>query len=243
MKKNIYILLLLAMGLGSGFRVTFAADRPPANAPSNDQTNSAESVAEPAQSKVPSSEIGSGSDSYQLVPKDQVLFRIGEDQNEAKFNAPQLLEVTSQKQVHFPITRGMGETISINVTGKTLGTVREEIQKSLEAQYYKKATVRLALYDQSKSYGVVWFRGEVQGKYELKPGAATTLSEALMELRPGDFANLKKVKVDRFDPVTQQNKSVVINVKEILDRGTRTQDWKLEDGDRIYVPPKGINFF
>jgi hypothetical protein len=89
----------------------------------------------------------------------------------------------------------------------------------------------------------VWFRGEVQGKYELKPGAATTLSEALMELRPSDFANLKKVKVDRFDPVTQQNKSVIINVKEILDKGTRTQDWKLADGDRIYVPPKGINFF
>jgi len=243
MKKNIHILLLLAMGLASGSRVTFAADRPAAKAPSKGQTNTADTIVEPARSKVQSSELGSHSDSYQLVPKDQVFFRIGEDQNESKFNTPQLLDVTSQKQVHFPVTRGMSETISINVTGKTLAAVREEIQKSLEAQYYKKATVRLTLYDQSKSYGVVWFRGEVQGKYELKPGAATTLSEALMELRPGDFANLKKVKVDRFDPVTQQNKSVVVNVKEILDRGTRTQDWNLEDGDRIYVPPKGINFF
>jgi protein involved in polysaccharide export with SLBB domain len=243
MKKNISILLLLAIGLASGYRVTFAADRPQGKALAKGQTNIADIVAERARPKVQTNEVGGLSDAYQLVPKDQVLFRIGEDQNESKFNTPQLLEVTSQKQVHFPVTRGMGETISITVTGKTLGTVREEIQKSLEAQYYKKATVRLTLYDQSKSYGVVWFRGEVQGKYELKPGAATTLSEALMELRPGDFANLKKVKVDRFDPITQQNKSVVVNVKEILDRGTRTQDWKLEDGDRIYVPPKGINFF
>jgi protein involved in polysaccharide export with SLBB domain len=243
MKNKIPLLVAAAVIGATNALCVSAADLSPAKSSSRTAAKAAKPVT-PLTDIASESTGGSGSsDSAQLVPKDRVYFRIEEDENEQKFTDQQILEVTSQRQIHFPVTRGVSETIPVNVAGKTLEDVRDEIRKKLEADYYKKATIRLGLYDQTQSYGIVYIKGEVQsgGRYELKPGGATTLSELLMELKPTDFANLKKVRVERLDPVTKKSKSDIVNVREILDKGNRSKDMKLQDGDRIFVDAKTFN--
>jgi len=56
------------------------------------------------------------------------------------------------------------------------------------------------------------------------------------------MANLKKVKLQRKDPVTGANKTVEVNVDKILKTNARNLDIKLQDGDCIEVPAKNILF-
>ena len=134
--------------------------------------------------------------------------------------------------------------VTINIRGKNLGQVKEELKRKLEADYYYRATVELFLIDRTKSVGKVIFfgKGGVHGVVQLLPGRETLLSEAIVHLHPTRFANLKKVKVNRIDPETQKTEEIIVNVDAVLYKGDRSKDLILQDGDRVEVPDRGIVF-
>ena len=81
--------------------------------------------------------------------------------------------------------------------------------------------------------GVVRFFGDVNGKIELLAGHPTWLSEAVLDLHPSQFADLRKVTVQRADGT-----SVVVDVHRVVNDNHREQDLELRDGDRVKVPQR-----
>ncbi len=81
--------------------------------------------------------------------------------------------------------------------------------------------------------GVVRFFGDVSGKIELLAGHPTWLSEAVLDLHPSQFADLRKVTVQRADGT-----SAVVDVHRVINDNHREQDLELRDGDRVKVPQR-----
>jgi hypothetical protein len=90
----------------------------------------------------------------------------------------------------------------------------------------------------------VYFRtGRTQSVFPLSSGRAKKLSEAILELNLGEYANLKKVELKRMNPKTQRKKIYIINVKHIIDTGdTKNEDMTLQDGDIVTVKQKVFQF-
>lgn len=179
-------------------------------------------------------------ESYLLRPQDKLVFRLEEDPVRA--TEAETLIVSALGQIYFPISRGFDERISIEASGKTVAQVEVEIRGKLEENYYQKATVKLALVDQSRRFGQALFMGAVRGPVPLTPGENVTLAEAIVRLGYSEFANLKKVEVYRLDAKTKKEYPAdVIDVDAIL-KGNRSKDIPLQDGDRIVVPEKKFLF-
>jgi len=83
--------------------------------------------------------------------------------------------------------------------------------------------------------GTVFFNGEVMGKFTLLAGQPKYLSEAVLEMKPPDSANLKKVRLIRLDNSTGKSKTILVNVEEILGKKLKDKDYLLEDGDRVVI--------
>jgi protein involved in polysaccharide export with SLBB domain len=89
--------------------------------------------------------------------------------------------------------------------------------------------------------GQVTLSGAVLGKIvRLEPGKPKTLREALSEAGPTEFARLSRVRVDRVDPATGETKKFLIDI-EAIEKGDRSKDLQLLDGDRIMVPERWFN--
>ncbi|MHB8522295.1 MAG: polysaccharide biosynthesis/export family protein [Limisphaerales bacterium] len=179
-------------------------------------------------------------DAYKLLPSDKVRFWLEED---PKRDGTSLdLPVTSQNMLIFPVSRGYELAIPVDIRGKTLDDVKAELKQKLEEKYYKQATVHLTLLTQNQRKGVVYFRGTVTGMLELFPGDEKTVTQAILEKGYSDFANLKKVKVTRIDPVTKKTTVYPVNVDQLLKKPDPVKDLILQDKDIIEVPEKGIVF-
>ena len=177
---------------------------------------------------------------YRLVPQDKLRFRI--EQDPAKdLETPDLL-VSALGYVSFPVGRGHNTVVTLEVRGKTLSEVVSELKTLLEADYYHAATLQLELIDQSKRFGRAIFFGSVRGAVQLRPGDPTTVSEAILQLGYDEYANLKKVKINRVDQETRRSKTIEVDVYSVLKKGNRRNDVVLQDGDRVEVPEKGILF-
>lgn len=183
----------------------------------------------------------SAADTYQLVPQDELVYRI--EQDPIKASEPEVVRVTGLNEAWFPVSRGSEIMIPLNVRGKTVNEVKTELKRRLDEKYYRDATISLRLRGQALRPGKAIFFGEVQGEVVLKPGEQLTVSEAILRLRHTEYANLKEVKVNRIDPDTQDPKTIIVNVKEVMEKNKRGKDEVLQDGDRVEVPGKSIRFF
>lgn len=180
-------------------------------------------------------------DAYQLNPLDKLTVSVEQDPVPGK--AVEIV-VSSLHAIEVPVSRCCEATISINVRGKTLRDVREELKTKLEAEYYKTAGVNLKLIDRdlSRRVGQVWLRGAVRGNVApLEAGKRKTLWEVLTQVGTTEFARLSRVRVERVDQATGQTKSFFVNI-EAVNKGDRKQDVELQDGDRITVAEKWFNF-
>ncbi|HMO64201.1 MAG TPA: hypothetical protein PKE47_03065, partial [Verrucomicrobiota bacterium] len=96
--------------------------------------------------------------------------------------------------------------------------------------------------DKKVSPGRVIFMGEVQGVLPILPDEPPRmLTEAIVALRPSDYADLRRVKLHRIDPETKATETRIIDVRRIIRDNARGDDVQLQDGDRIEVPAKWIN--
>jgi len=177
---------------------------------------------------------------YKLQIQDTLLFSVREDPIANGTSEP--LRVNALGEVHFPVSRGFDEHITLKVAGKTVDQVNFEIKALLNVDYYQEATVFLKLVDQQRRAGEVLFFGAVRGNIlALPPGEPKTIFEGTYQVGLGEFANLKKVRLYRVDPKTGERITKVINL-EAIKEGDRSQDIPLQDGDRVEVPEKKIVF-
>lgn len=178
---------------------------------------------------------------YQLNPLDKLTVAVEQDPVPGK---PVEVAVSSLFNIDVPVSRCCDTTISINVRGKSVADVQNELKSKLEEKYYKTATISLKLVDRdlSRRIGQVWLRGAVRGNVApLEAGKRKTLWEVLTQVGTTEFARLSKVRVDRLDQATGETKTFWVNI-EAVNKGDRGQDLELQDGDRITVAEKWFNF-
>jgi len=179
-------------------------------------------------------------DSYLLNLQDKLIFSVQEDPVTAA--APEELFVNAQNVLHFRVSRGSDEMLTVNVRGKTLAQAKQEIKARLDADYYQNATIDLKLKEQTRRAGQVLFLGAVRGNVlPLIPDEPRTIFEGVFQVGVNEYANLKKVKLNRVNPQTGKSQTYVINL-DAIKKGDRAQDMILQDGDRIEVPEKSIVF-
>lgn len=169
-----------------------------------------------------------------LVIGDRITFKIVEDNDDAK-----PLTVSDSGEVDFPVV-GLQK-----VVGKTCEEVAGELKKLYEAQYYRHATVVLAVESMSRDIGRVYASGALRttGPIEIPADEDFTLSKAI--LRAGgfsDFANTHKVQVTRKPAGGGDNQTFIVDVGVILEKGRTDLDLHLVTGDMIYVPERVIRF-
>ena len=113
-------------------------------------------------------------------------------------------------------------------------------------KYYKQATVIIAVDSKPrKSKGKNTQRGRcrVLGPQELSSDETLTVSKAI--LRAGGltgFAEGKNVKITRTSEAEAGEKSFIVNVSQIYEKGKLETDLPLQPGDLIFVPERMIRF-
>lgn len=169
-----------------------------------------------------------------LTRGDVVNFRIVEDRDPAV-----ALQVTDSGDLEVPY---IGR---VRATGKSPRALAYEIKGLLEREYYHNATVIIGLDQEGqRSPGRIYVTGAVNGAgpQDIPPNEKFTVSKAI--LRAGgfsDFSNQRKVKLTRAkaDGSTQ---TMIIDVKEIIEKGRQDLDVVVEPNDFIVVPERMINF-
>jgi len=172
---------------------------------------------------------------------DTISIRILEDRREA---LQQVVAVTGEVQAPYV---GL-----INARGKTCRELAYTVKKELEKNFFKNATVVIAIDrlnpdDQVRErevdlefyvmFGIV----ARQGKYDLPSNEDISISQAI--LRAGgfaQFANKEKVKIIRKTP--QGNKTILVNVDGIMRHGDLERDVYIRKDDVIIVEELNWNF-
>ena len=183
-------------------------------------------------------------DTQPIEPGDVISIRIVEDRRE-----PLQLRVGATGEVNAPHI-GL-----VRAAGRTCKELAFQVKRDLERSYYNTATVVVAIdlkrqddpnsRTRMASSEIDFFTvyGQVlrQGKYELPADEDVTISQAI--LRAGgfaQFANPNKVKLVRKTP--QGNKTVIVNLDQIMRRGNLDYDIYLRNNDVIIVDEKKVNF-
>ena len=163
-----------------------------------------------------------------LIPGDEVSILIEEDKEPAWKTY-----VTDAGEVELNV---LG---SVKVAGKTSAGAAAQIQEYLKNRYYHQATVRFQIL--KKAAGAVPFHkvivdGKVgrAGRQPFTDAEPLSLSEAVTTAGTNIYSDLRRVKLTRGGQTTDHD------VDAITKKGRTELDVRLRDGDRIYVPAKGI---
>ena len=176
-----------------------------------------------------------------ISPGDTISIRVLEDRRDA---LQQVVAVTGE--VNAPYV-GL-----VKAQGKTCRELAYSIKRELEKNFFKNATVLVAIDQYSvaaqKRNAVVELEFYVmfgfvarQGKYDLPTDEDITISQAI--LRAGgfaQFANKGQVKVIRKTP--RGNKTILVNVDAIMQRGDLDKDIYLRKDDVESVDELTWNF-
>ena len=163
-----------------------------------------------------------------LIPGDEVSILIEEDKEPAWKTY-----VTDAGEVELNV---LG---SVKVAGKTSAGAAAEISGYLKNRYYHQATVRFQIL--KKAAGAVPFHkvivdGKVgrAGRQPFTDAEPLSLSDAVTTAGTNIYSDLRRVKLTRGGQTTEHD------VDAITKKGRTELDVRLRDGDRIYVPAKGI---
>lgn len=174
-------------------------------------------------------------DRQPLARGDRVSFRILEDRED-----PVSLVVSDAGELEVPYVG------RLEASGKTCRRLAAEITPLLEQDYYRRATVVLAVEVLNRSRGKVYVMGEVRaaGPLDLPSDETLTLSKAI--LRAGgftDFADRRKVRLTRRAAGVDEATEVrVVDARAILEQGQVERDVELRPGDFIFVAARAVRF-
>ncbi len=236
MKRLVAILIVAAGASGQAFG---QAAPPPA---AEEGTNAV------AAALSPSGGDKIDAEARELKPGDVLRFSIDQDPATAKLI--QLVDITAAGEALFPVTKESDRYVKLIARGKKLAELRVEVKGLLDAEYYQNCTVKIdleqirndpTLIGPENSAKVTVF-GVTSGSIMLREGETKTLTDLILQLGQLPRANLKKVEIRRLDPVTKRETVKEYNVRNLLDRGDRSEDPPLMDGDRIKIPENTFNF-
>lgn len=185
-----------------------------------------------------------------LKPLDTLRFNILEDPpGRGQFPA---IVITELGDAQFPISAGSQEYVKVKAAGRRLADLRKELKQKLDAEFYQNATITLEVVKTRESEerprgptsaGKVIVHGSMTATVPLREGEKLFLSELFAMLSAqSQYANLKKVEIQRYDPVTKKTQTIPKNVKVMLEDGNLKDDIELKDGDKIRVVDRGIIF-
>ena len=174
-------------------------------------------------------------DETKLKAGDQLSYRVVEDQNQD----PDLLTVSPTGDVEVPL---IGH---FPAAGKTCRQLAIQLKPILEKDYFFKATVIVAVNSLSVApIGTVYLDGQVKvpGAISIPSAGTMTVSEAILtDGGLADFADRRRVMLTHHNADGTITKTIV-DLKEILDRGSSAKDPIVQNGDKIVVPQRLINF-
>jgi len=171
-----------------------------------------------------------------LQPGDRLTFQIVEDAD-----PPIQLEVNSEGLINPPY---LGE---VSVKGLTERSLSALIKSKLDKDFYKSATVRIALIDRAvrpSSRGRIFISGQVRhiGLVEIDKNETNTVGKVILaDGGLSDFADARKIKIFRTDS-SGAVKSQIVDLHEVLDKGRLDLDVPLFDGDFVVVGSKLVNW-
>jgi polysaccharide export outer membrane protein len=174
-------------------------------------------------------------DKYKLRVGDKISLQILEDRD-----LPKGLVVADSGELDVPYVG------RVPAAEKTCKQLAEELKTRLEAKYYYRATVIIALDVANKFLGRVYVWGQVrnQGPIDIAVNENLTAGKAILRAGGfGDFANKKRVKVvhgGATEGAAKQN--FELNMVDILEKGKTEKDVILQPDDFIIVPSRLINF-
>ena len=180
-------------------------------------------------------------DTRQLRAGDILSLRIVEDRDKV-----QSLKVQASGDIQAPHI-GL-----VKALGRTPKALAYYMKRELERQYFQTATVIVALEtsvadinrpsaapmsDTFTVYGQV----QRQGKYELLADEELTISQAI--LRAGGFAQFaKKEKVKLIRKSGAKNVTILVNLRDVMERGKLEKDVPMRANDVIIVDERLFNF-
>lgn len=171
-------------------------------------------------------------DKHKLLPGDRISFNILEDRTNA---IPMLVAETSELDVPY-----IGR---VSVAGMTCKQAAAAIKALLDKDYYFNATVIVGLDAMTKVLGKVYVFGPVRnpGPVEIPANENFTAGKAILRVGGfGDFANRKKVQVVR--KTESGNKTILVNMENVLEKGKTEEDVTLQPEDFIIVPQRAVNW-
>lgn len=164
-------------------------------------------------------------DSYRFKVGDQIIYRVVEDQDQEVRRI-----VMDTGEVTLPY---LGK---VSVLGFTAKEVANKIKPLLEKEYYKNATVLVALDTQRQFRGKAYIFGAVSqpGAIQIPTDEVLTVSKAILKV--GGFAasaDRTSVRVER--KTAEGKKTIVINMAEVIDQGMSDKDIIIEPNDFIVI--------
>jgi polysaccharide export outer membrane protein len=173
-------------------------------------------------------------DRQKLGVGDRITFRVKEDRDE-----PRPLIVTDSGELEVPYVG------RVKALGKTCFNLALEVKALLEREYYKRATVVIAIDILNRSRGKVYVMGAVRapGTVEIASDETFTVGKAILKVGGfADFADKRRVKLVRRGADGRETPPVLVNVEEIWEKGRSDKDVALQPDDMIFVDQKVINF-
>lgn len=180
--------------------------------------------------------------SYTLGVGDTITFRVVEDRQ------PVLrLRIQDSGDVQVPYIN------AVRAAGSTPRQLAERVKAALEQNLFRQATVIITLdmraaqadprmaaqqqelmeLDEFHIYGKGVMR---KGRFQLPPNGELMVSEAVMQAGPTQFANLRRVRLER------DGREFRIDVNRVLNRGDLDADAVVQAGDKILVDERMFNF-
>jgi polysaccharide export outer membrane protein len=165
---------------------------------------------------------------YRVDPPDEIIVK-----------APKIAELDGQRQKVRPDGK-----ISLNMVGDVyvVGMTPSEISgllKKMVAKFYEEPDIKVEVIANSKFYYVFGQGVQRQGRYAYT--GRDTVVTAMAEAGFGDAAWPQQVRVSRPAKEEGQDRATaVVDFKKIFQTGDLAQNYLLEEGDIIEIPPSPL---
>lgn len=164
-------------------------------------------------------------DTYKLKVGDQIVYRVPEDGD-----PPVKRIVMDTGKVNLPY---LGKVDARGLTPKQLAF---KVKPLLEKEYYKEATVLIALDTERKFRGKAYIFGAVTqpGAIQIPTDEVLTVSRAILKV--GGFApsaDRTNVRVER--QLDEGKETLTVNMAEVIDEGLDQQDVVIQPNDFIVI--------
>lgn len=127
----------------------------------------------------------------------------------------------------------------VQVAGMTPEEVGGKLQDILERYYVDPQIVVEVSQYKSKSFYVL---GQVQKVGPMPYTGRDTLLNAIAKAKPNDIADWTQVKVIRPAPGDEGRHVVIVNLKDMVEKGETENNFLLQEDDIVFVPPTALGW-